>query len=262
MGASGRPMEKFIQDTAKEAVVAVLKRFGKDGVHYMKSEHSWDVVTKADLISEKIIMSRIRKAYPDHGIISEESGNFNEGAEYVWIIDPIDGTLNFSRGVPLFGVMICLMHKGEVVLSVIDLPAAHELFFAKKGGGAYCNGKRIRCSQKRTLNQSFGAGSARLDGRAAVFLEKLIRTARNQNIQYASFFSMAVNACYVACGRRDWAVPLAGMVWDFAPAYLILKESGCTVTDIQGKPWALHKSEMLAANPHLHKELLKLTKDI
>ena len=186
----------------------------------------------------------------------------NENAEYVWVVDPIDGTLNFSRGVPLFGVMVCLVHRGEVILSAIDLPAEHQLFFAKKGKGAYLNGKRVHCSDKKALDQSFGAGSARLDGRPAALIENLIRTARKQNMQYASFFSMAVNACYVASGRRDWMAPLAGAIWDFAPAYLLLKESGCKVTDMKGGPWKFGMLEMVAANPTLHKELLKLTKGI
>src|SRR3989344_8204360 len=102
-------MERFIQAIAKKDGAAVLKKFGKAGVHYSKSDRVWDVVTKADLLSEKIIMSAIQKRYPDHGIISEESGSVREGAEYVWVIDPIDGTLNYARSVPLFGVMIGLV---------------------------------------------------------------------------------------------------------------------------------------------------------
>ena len=257
-----RNAERFIQDIVKKAGDAVLKRFGKDGVHYMKSEHLWDVVTKADLLSETIIIDAIRKAYPDHGIISEESGEIGESSEYIWIIDPIDGTLNFSRGVPLFGVMMCLVRKGEVLLSAINLPALGERFFAKKGGGAYLNGKRINCSKRKTLNQSFGAGSARLDGRPAAFLSTLLRAARREQIQYASFFSMAVNSAYVASGRRDWMAPLVGSIWDFAPAYLLLKESGCKVTDTNGKPWKFGVLELVAANPTLHNKLIALTKGV
>ena len=254
--------EKFIQDVVREAGDAVLKRFGKDGPHYMKSDHVWDVVTKADLRADKLITSRIQKAYPTHGIISEESGTTNEGAEYVWIVDPIDGTLNFSKGVPLYGVMICLVRKGDVILSAINLPSTGELFYAKKGGGAYLNGKRVHCSKTKKLLQTFGAGSARLEGRAGNFMKNLLKASKVHHIQYASFFSMAVNVCYIATGRRDWVVPLAGMIWDFAPAYLILKESGCKVTDTKGKPWKFGVLEMVAANPTLHKEILKLTKDI
>src|SRR3989344_8783192 len=104
-------MDRFIQKLAKEAGEAVLKRFGKDGVHHMKSERAWDSVTKADLLSEKIIISHIRKSYPTHGIIAEESGVTKDGAEYKWIIDPIDGTMYFADGIPLFGVFIALVHR-------------------------------------------------------------------------------------------------------------------------------------------------------
>ena len=255
-------MDRFIQKIAKEAGAAVLKRFGKDGMYYMKSDHAWDVVTKADLLSEKIIISALKKKYPEHGIVSEERGALNEGAEYVWIIDPIDGTLNFSLGVPMFGVMICLVHRGDVILSAINLPATGELFFAKAGKGAYLNGKRIRCSRMKNFDNSFGCGSATMSGRTAKFVRQVLRAGRKHRIQLGSFGSMSSNACYVACGRRDWIVPLNGKVWDFAPAYLMLKESGCKVSDTKGRPWKFGTLEMVAANPRLHKKLLKLTKNI
>jgi len=256
-----RAQEKFIQDVAREAGNAVLKRFGKDRELYRKSAHRMDAVTNADLLSEKVIISRIKKTYPDHGIISEESGRMNETAEYVWIIDPIDGTLNFSSGVPMFGVMICLTHKGRVILSAINMPATGELFFAKAGKGAYLNGKRIHCSRTRDIKKSAGYGGSTLRGRTKRFLRNILNSKKGEHMILGSFASCA-NQCYVAAGRRDWVVSLTGKIWDFAPTYLILKESGCTVTDIRGRPWNLHTQELVAANPALHKELLKLTKNI
>lgn len=255
-------MEKFIQAIAKKAGAAVLKRFGKDGVHYSKSDRVWDVVTKADLLSEQIIMTAIRKKYPDHGIISEEHGRLNDGAEYIWVIDPIDGTLNYSRGVPMFGVMIGLVRNAEVVLSVINHPATGELFFAKSGGGAFVNGKRIHCSKARDLNTAVGVGSSSLHKRNAQFLTNLLRATRGSESIIGSFLSMASNACYTAAGRRDWMTSLSGSIWDYVPAYLILKESGCKVTDTKGKPWKFGTLEMVAANPQLHRQLLKLTKGL
>lgn len=254
-------MEKFIQAIAKKAGDAVLERFGKVGVHYSKTDAIWDVVTKADLLSEKIITSAIRKKYPDHGIISEEEGSTKEGAEYVWIVDPIDGTLNYSRGVPMFGVMIALVHRGEVILSSINMPATGELFFAKAGRGAYLNGKRIHCSSSKNFSQTFGMGGSSLRPRTAHFLRNLLRTKESKRMMYGSLGGPA-NACYVATGQRDWLVSLSGQIWDFAPEYLILKESGCKVTDTRGKPWKLGMLEMVAANPTLHKQLLKLTKNV
>ena len=253
--------EDFIQRVARKAGKYVLSRFGKDREHKVK-EHMWDVVTKADLASERIILSAIKKKYSDHGIISEESGNLNEEAEYLWTVDPIDGTLNFATGVPLFGVMIALVRKGEVILSVVYLPSSDELFFARAGKGAYLNDKRIHCSDATDLNKTFGMGSTSLRSRTAVFLKRVLAASDRGRMMYSSFGCMGVNACYVASGRRDWIVPLVGSIWDYAPAYLLLKESGCMVTDTSGKPWKFGVLEMVAANPVIHRQLLKLTKNI
>ena len=253
--------EKFIQKIAKEAGGAVLKRFGKDQVHYQKSAHRIDAVTKADLLSDKILVSAIKKAYPEHGIISEESGKVNEAAEYVWILDPIDGTFNFAFGVPLFGVMIALAHKGKVILAAVNMPATNEFFYAREGRGAFLNGRRIHCSNTRTIVHSAGYGGSTLRDRAKTFVEKIIHSEKAEYMILGSF-NCCANHCYVAAGRRDWIVSVSGKIWDFAPAYLLLKESGCKVTDVNGKPWKLGMLEMVAANPRLHKQLLKLTKGI
>lgn len=255
-------MERFIQQIVKKAGGAVLKRFGKEGVHYAKSNRVWDVVTKSDLLSEKIIVSAIRKKYPDHSIISEECGSVNKGAEYVWVIDPIDGTLNYSRGVSAFGVMACLVYQGEVILSAVHLPATKEFFFAKAGKGAYRNGKRLRCSKAKKLSTSVGTGSASVSPRSARFMKNFIKMGKGGNTEFAGFASMANNACYTAAGKRDWIVSVNGSIWDFAPAYLMLKEAGCKVTDMRGKPWKFGMLEFVAANPVLHKQLLKLTKNV
>jgi len=252
----------FIKDVARQAGAAALQRFGKDGVLYMKSESPSDVVTKADRMADEMICDRIKYAYPEHGIISEEGGKYNEGAEYVWVVDPIDGTLNFSRIVAMWGVMICLVHKGEVILSVMYLPATNDMYFAEAGLGAYRNGIRIQCSQHATLNNSYGCGAAKNSKRPGKFTQKLLDIVGDAEIQYGSFASMAVNACAVASGGRDWMVALTGSIWDFAPAYLMLKEAGCIVTDCKGDPWKFGQLEMVAANPKLHAELLKVTKDI
>ena len=255
-------MEKFIQQIAKKAGAAVIKKFGKVGVKYMKSEALWDCVTVADLISDRIMVSAIRKKYPEHGIISEESGSHNPDADYVWIIDPIDGTFNFSTGVPQFGIMVCLAYRGEVVIPAIDPPATREFFFAKKGKGTFLNGKKVRCSSTKRLHNSFGVGSSSIRARTSRFLLKLVQASKAEDIQFGSMASMAVNACYAACGRRDWMVALTGALHDFAPVYLILKEAGCKVTDTKGGSWKLGQLEMVAANPTLHKQLLKLTKNV
>lgn len=240
-----------------------LKLLGKEGSAYSKSEGRWDVVTKADLLVEKKIISAIKKKYPAHGIIAEESGRLNQNAEYVWIVDPIDGTLNFSLGIPMFGVMVCLTQKQKVILSAIYIPATKELFFAKEGKGAYLNGKRIHCSRVSTLDHTVGATSASLRGKVAAFFKNLMKAAKKNEIMLGSLGSIAVNACYTACGKRDWIVGLVGGVpHDFAPPYLIMKEAGCKVTNSRGELWTLKDQGFVAANPVLHKQLLKLTKGV
>ena len=255
-------MERFIQDIARKAGDAAQKKFGKIGVHHMKSDHAWDCVTEADLLSDQIIVSAIKKKYPHHGIISEESGRVNDEAEYLWIVDPIDGTLNFSKEIPLFGVMIALVRSGEVILSVVHLPATRELFFAKAGKGAFLNGKKIHCSPIKTLDNSFGTGSSNMSGRTAKFVRNIMDSGKVHRIQLGSFGSMAANAGYVAAGRRDWMVPMMGQLHDFVPVALLLKEAGCKITDTKGNPWKFGMLEIVAANPTLHKELLKLTKNV
>lgn len=255
-------MDRFIKDITKKAGDTVQKRLGKEGVHYVKSKRLWDVVTKSDLLAEKIIIGAIRKKYPEHGIISEESGKHNEGAEHVWVIDPIDGTANYAYGIGTYGVMVCLVYRGEVVLSAIYMPAMKELYFAKKGKGAFLNGRRIHCSKRSNVLSTYGLGSSSLHSRNARFLRNLFQKGKNSHMLFGTFGSMAANAAYVAAGRRDWIVALVGSIWDYAPAYLILKEAGCTVTDTKGNPWRFGMLEMVAANKAVHKELLKLTKNI
>lgn len=261
-GKASNGMDKLIQRAVVKAGREVLKRFGKDRVKYMKSDHLWDCVTDADIMSERIIISEISKKHIDHGIIAEESGKKNSDSDYIWIIDPIDGTMNFSTDVPLFGVMAALAHHGRIILSAIYLPVTKELFFAQEGKGAYLNGKRIHCSQRKDLNRTMGVGQLTLRGQPKKFIDNILKHVKSKHFALSSFGAMSVNACYVASGRRDWAVPMEGEVHDFAPAYLLLKESGCKVTDLKGNPWKLSKEAMVAANPVLHKQLLKLTKNI
>ena len=260
--ARNSPMDKFIQQIAKEAGNATMKLFGKEGVQYMKSDNAWDCVTRADILSVKIITTAIRKKYPEHGIISEESGGINEGSDYVWIIDPVDGTLNFSRGVPLFSTMIALAHKNRVILSAIYFPATKEMYFAKDGKGARLNGKKIHCSRKKELRSSVGSGFSSLRKDAVQFIQNTLLTKDAEYMIFNTFGAISVNACYVASGRRDWVVPLHGALHDFAPVSLMLKEAGCKVTDIKGKPWKLGIRGLVAANPVLHRQLLKLTRNI
>lgn len=255
-------MDKFIQNVARTAGDAVLERFGKEKVKYQKTEHPISAVTDADLLSDKIITSAIKKKYPQHGIISEESANPNPDAEHQWIVDPIDGTLNFATGVPYFAVLMAFSKKGRVVSSVVYLPALKEFFFATRGGGVYLNGKKIAKGHYNDWDHSRGCvPSVLVNNRSVEFLHRFSKEAKNKGFVAHNF--SAANEPYVVLGRRDWSVSIGAYVWDYAAGALIAEEGGCKVSNLQGKPWSMGDRELLVAgNPALHKQLLKLTKNI
>jgi len=253
-------MKKFIKDITKQASQIVLEKFGKVGVKYTK-ENVADVVTEADLLANDIIVNGIKEKYPEHGIISEERGEHQVDAEYVWIIDPIDGTRNFAVGTPLFGVMVGLARNGEMELATICDPVHDELMFAQKGQGAFMNGKKISCSQTKQWEHSFGSSGSRLSLPRIKITMKLLKNAQEQELFYINAFSsVAISALYVASGRRDWYLSHGSKIWDYAAPALIAAEAGCVVTDIEGQPWQLKSKSIIMANPHLHKKLLKIIK--
>ena len=254
-------MEQFIQDLIKEAGGVVLEMFGKIGVKYTKAD-STDVVTEADLASNKIIVDSILAKYPEHGIVSEEipeeEWRKETHKEYVWIIDPLDGTRNFSCHVPLFGLIIALVHNGDVELAAVYLPVTDELYFAKKEGGAFLNGVPIHCAAQDTLKETFGAVWGDLVvGESYRIMQELIDRGRLERYWFGGLACMAASLSYVAAGRRDWYVGPAGMgVWDVAAPFLILQESGCRVSDLSGGPFKIWESKhIIAANSALHEEL-------
>ncbi len=249
-------MDTFIKQITKEAGELVGKKFGKVGVKYTKRNVT-DVVTEADLAANKYIVGAIKKKYPSHSIISEETGENGVQSEYTWIIDPLDGTLNFATKVPLFGTMIGLAHKGKMILAAIYFPCTKELLFAKKGKGAYLNGKKVSCSSKKNWTESYGI----LDVYTAVnapLSAKILATDTKGMCMTSAHGSSAIDALYIATGRRDWQFINLTEVWDITIPALILEESGCTLTTPEGKPWSLDSKKIVVANKYLHPTLLKI----
>ena len=252
-------MDKFIQDITRQAGEAVGKLFGKVGVHYSK-ENPLDVVTKADLKANQMLVDRIQKRYPKHGIISEEQESINPGAEYCWIIDPIDGTLNFATHIPVFGVMVALARRGVVELAAIASPCQDELFFAQAGHGTFNNGKRVTCAVATSLADGVGCVPSRLRPRHKKIFQYLFKAFEKNHFWLSMMGSCAITATSVAAGRKHWLISDGGKIWDYAATALILQEAGCKVTNFSGEPWTLKDTVMLAANPVLHAKLLKMVK--
>lgn len=249
-------MEQFLRDITQRAGELAFQHFGRAAVRFTKANPA-DVVTDADLAINKLLGDEIVRAYPTHGIISEEQPELKPDAEYVWIVDPLDGTRNFATRTPLFGVIVALAHRGELELAAIAIPTEHQMYFAKRGGGAFCNGKAIRCSATTAWAYSYGCCGSSQRADKVEPLVRLIRSAADEPFWLSMFGSVAAIAAYVADGRRDWFASFGGAVWDYAGPALLMREAGCIVTNLRGEPWTLADRQMMAAPPALHGELIR-----
>jgi myo-inositol-1(or 4)-monophosphatase len=215
-----------------------------------------DLVTEADHAAEKAIFEVIQKEYPDHFILSEETGEIKSNSEYKWIIDPIDGTINFANGIPICCVSIALEKNGEVILGAVSAPIINEMYFAEKGKGATLNDKKISVSSKTALKTSClvtGFPYTYLDapnGPLQVF-EKLIR----RGIPVRRLGSAAIDLCWVAAGRFDGFYEHKLQAWDSAAGFLIVEEAGGKVTDFKGNYYSVYQPHILATNGLIHEEL-------
>ncbi|MEJ7625501.1 MAG: inositol monophosphatase family protein [Ferruginibacter sp.] len=243
---------------AIEAGAVQLRHFFNGEFKISNKEGINNLVTEADHAAEKAIIEVIQKDYPDHFILSEETGEIKTGSEYKWIIDPIDGTVNFSNGIPLCCVSIGLEKDGEMILGAVYNPLMNELFFAEAGLGATLNDKKISVSNKTQVIKSClvtGFPYTYLDapnGPLVVF-EKLIR----QGIPVRRLGSAAIDLCWVAAGRFDGFYEHQLQAWDSAAGFIIVKEAGGTVTDFKGNPYSPYQPHILATNGKIHEELRK-----
>lgn len=242
---------------AVQAGAAQLRHFFNGRFEISHKEGINNLVTEADHAAEKAIIDVIHQAHPDHFILSEETGSIATESPYKWIIDPIDGTVNFSVGIPLCCVSIALEHEGQMILGAVYNPFMDELFFAQRGAGAYLNGQRIHVSRKDQVIKSClvtGFPYTYLDmpnGPLEVF-SRLVR----QGIPVRRLGSAAIDLCWVAAGRFDGFYEHKLQAWDSAAGFLIVEEAGGRVTDHKGEPYSPYQPGLLATNGAIHEELL------
>jgi len=237
-----------------------IKNLKKGSLQVQSKELSYDLVTESDLEAEKGIAKLIHKHFPHHNILGEEQEYEQTDSPYTWIIDPLDGTNNYSKGLPQFSVSVALALEGEVIAGAVFEPSRKELFYAEKGKGAYLNGKAISVSQQEQLE-----GAMAITGFYYNRGEKMKQTLRqiealfgHNIIGLRRLGSAAVDICYIACGRADiyWEFELSP--WDYGAASLILSEAGGQITDYQGNPLLLERGPIAASNTLLHRQLLNL----
>jgi myo-inositol-1(or 4)-monophosphatase len=217
-----------------------------------------DFVTEVDREAENVIISTLRRAYPDHAILAEESG-VSAGDDFQWIIDPLDGTTNFLHGFPQFAVSIALRHKGRLEQAVVYNPVSQELFTASRGGGAMLNDRRIRVSNRKGLDGALlGTG---FPFKAQHHLETYLDMFRALFPQTAGIRrpgSAALDLAFVAAGRLDGFWEIGLNTWDMAAGVLLIQEAGGLSSDFSGGNNHLESGNLVSGNPKVFAEILKV----
>jgi len=242
---------------ARSAGNVIIRNLGKLDTLAIHTKDRNDFVTEVDRQAEQEIIYILRKAFPGHGILAEESG-LQEGDEYQWIIDPLDGTTNFLHGFPHFSVSIAMRHKGRLEHAVIYDPLRQEIFSASRGAGAMLNDQRIRVTKRKTLEGSLlGTGFPfKSQQHLEVYLE-MFRALFPQTAGVRRAGSAALDLAYVAAGRLDgfWEIGLS--IWDMAAGVLLIQEAGGLSGDFSGGHDHLENGNIVAGNPKLFAEILK-----
>lgn len=249
---------------ARKAGELLKKGFGS--TFQIKSKKTaQDLVTEYDHASEKLLISFFRELYPDSSYLAEESGKVGEKSELEWIIDPLDGTVNFAHGIPVFSISIAARLRGEVVSGVVYQPLTDELFAAEKNGGSFFNGKKIQVSSTDKLERSLLATGFPYNvkdnpGHCIEHFSNILR----QGIPIRRLGSAAIDLAYVAAGRFDGYFEVGLFPWDVAAGKLLVEEAGGRVSQWNEKDLEIDiYSPILASNRLVHSELAKvLKKDI
>lgn len=244
-------------EAARSAGQYLLDHFGKDQRIHSKGDRN--LVTDVDRSAQGMIIDHIERHFPQHGIIAEEGGSRRENAEYIWIIDPLDGTHNYIRGVSIFGISIGIVHNGMYIGGIIAMPSAGELYVAEKGSGAYKNNKKIAVSGHRLLAEcsvSFDSGLRHAPARMLPVLGALADRAFNVRM----FGSSARALSYLAEGKIDVSVEFEDQPWDCAAGICLIEQAGGTVTDLSGNPMAHTTIGYVATNGPTHNAVLDLVR--
>jgi len=242
-------------EAALRAGELLMSRYGRARIRY-KADRS--IVTAADVESERLIRSAIEGAFKDDAVLGEEMGLRRGSDGRTWVIDPLDGSTNYSIGNPFFAVSIALLESDEPVLGVVNYPCQGELFCAESGSGARLNGKGIKVSDIRALGRStltfcHGRDSASVKGISEAFRRMKGVTSRTRQMGAAS-----LELCYVACGRVDAFLMIGVNAWDVAAGSLIVEEAGGRITDLTGGRFTTRSTALLASNGRIHNRLVKL----
>ena len=259
-------MNTFLE-TAKTAAFEsgkiLMDNFGRVSKHEIRKKAAADFISFVDESSEKKIIDTIYASFPDHTVLAEEGGMVDKKSEYIWIIDPLDGTTNYLHSLPVFAISIALKHNDETILGVVYDPIHDDLFHAEQGKGTFLNDKSVQVSQTNNLNESFIAtgfpfkSKHRLKEYSDVF-----NTIFNSCIGIRRMGAAAIDLAYIACGKFDgfWEIGLAP--WDIAAGRILISEAGGMVTDFWNTKDFKDSSYILATNSSIHQELGDIIREV
>ncbi len=237
----------------------LLKNLGKLRQADVRMKGKADWVTTVDHASEAVILKILKKAFPGHTLQAEETAPVVKGADLQWFIDPLDGTVNYIHGFPMFGVSIGLRRKGVLEVGVVYDPLREELFTAQRGKGAWLNGRRIHVAAGRTMKGSLLATG--FPFRASKHLDLYLRSFRRIFLETGAIRragSAALDLAYTACGRVGGFWEMALSPWDMAAGALLIQEAGGVVSDFFGESSYLSNGHIAAGNPEIHRQMVKL----
>lgn len=247
----------FIENLTKRAGDILLSHFGEDEQLLKLRCSVKEAVTKYDKMVDELIIREIRERYPQHSLLTEESGFLKGDPDWLWIVDSLDGTSGFANSNPLFSVCIAVVHKGELLLGTVYAPAIKEFYLAEKGNGAYLNQRRIHASEISDLWQSYlfyCEGGERDRLRTGRLLTKVY----SEVTDVRKLGSAGLETAWVAAGKGEAYFTTKIEPWDVAPGILLVQEAGGEVTDFEGNPWKLETSDLLFSNGRVHTTMLNL----
>ena len=247
-----------------KASKVLIRDFGEIEKLQVALKGPGDFVTASDKKVEKILIDELQKARPNYSILSEETGeiNNNKDEKFRWIIDPIDGTINFLHGVPHFAISVALEHKGEIISGIVYDPIKNELFSGEKGNGSYLNNQRMRVSGRTKLEDCIiftGGPKFKSEDQEKSF-EEYIKISKKIHAPIRKLGSASLDMCYVAAGRCDGFWQRNLNYWDIAAGIILVKEAGGFVTDLKGNNEYVENKTILATNSKINEEMVAILK--
>lgn len=242
---------------AREAGEVLRSGFGKS--HDVEYKGEVDLVTETDAEAERVVVEKLREAFPGYGVLSEEGGTIAEGEGGRWIVDPLDGTVNYAHALPFFAVSIALEKMGKPAVGVVYDPLADELYTARRDEGAYRNGEPLQVSRtpepiQALVATGFPHDRDRMSGALEIFGRFAVKTRSMRRLG-----SAALNLCYVAAGRLDAYYERGVNPWDVAAGVLLVEAAGGRITDYNGRDFDLDSPEVVASNGLLHPAMVETT---